>query len=284
MRGQKVVLLNDLISDINDDVLGDIDLDWNINGHFYDQETDETGVIYQIYNVFTSKSYIGKVFSYEKHGKQPATYYGAKGRFKRHWSNSRGDNADNDCPVFYKALKDSDIHDWFVFTLMVVSKKHLKETETRKIKEYNTSDPNFGYNFFVGDNKPDNAEHLLKYSTAKAATNVNRAANGQMKREGHSKNLPANINYRPAKQVGNNIVSEGYFVQIKIDGHVYNKAFSSKMQTMEDKLSAAIKQLELFKKQAADKRAAGSKSTGKLASKKVSKKSYGSKSNGKKKE
>lgn len=235
----KIVLLNDLYPEMDKDM----------NGEFYDMETVDTAVIYRVLNIGTLKSYIGKAFSYEKHGKKKQSIYGAKGRFKRHWSNKDSESAQNDCPIFYKALRNSHIHDWFIFTLKVCSKKHLKEWETKLVKEYKTSNPAYGYNYFVGDNKPDNETYLATYQSNKAKSNVNRAVNGKLKRKGHSKDLPSNINYRAVKRKGK-VVSEGYFVQIKIADTLYNKAFLSMSQTMPEKLELAKSQLEAFKKEA----------------------------------
>lgn len=237
---EKIVLLNDLYPE----------LDIDMNGHCYDQETEETGVVYRVLNIMNNKSYIGKAFSYEKHGKKNPTYYGSKGRFKRHLSNSKSNLANNECPIFYEALRNYNIHDWFVFTLKVCSKKHLKEWETKLIKEYNTSDPKRGYNYFVGDNRPNNKKYLIKYQSAKAESNAQRAINGQLRRKKHSKNLPPNINYRLSKRKDGSICGEGYFVQIKLNGKIYNKAFLSMSESMDSKLKKAKKQLEIFKSQA----------------------------------
>lgn len=235
-RGVKVMLLNDLLPKV----------DQYFNGENYDLETEDTGVIYQAYNNATDKSYIGRVFSFEKHGDDnPITPYGAKGRFRRHWSNKDSETAYNECPIFYDALRQSNLDDWFIYTLKVCSKKHLKDYETRLIKSYKTSDPKFGYNYFVGDNKPDNDVHLKKYQTAKAKSNADRAIGGGLRQKEHSKTLPPNINYRRSDK--NGIVTEGYFVQIRLGGTLYNRAFLSKFDTMEHKLEQAIAQVATFK-------------------------------------
>lgn len=248
MKGEKVILNNDLYPE----------LDTDMNGDFYDLENQDTAVIYRIENCMEGKSYIGKAYSYEKHGTQKSSRYGAKGRFRRHWSNCVSELAHNECPIFYEALRNSELTDWFVYTIKVCSKKHAKEYETRMIQKYKTSDPKIGYNYFVGDNKPNNKEHLEKYQSIKAKTNVNRAKNGEMKRTNYGKNLPPNINHRFAKNRAGKIVGEGYFVQIKLYGKLYSKAFLSNADTMEEKLEKAKKQLELFKKEAA-KSISGSK-------------------------
>ncbi len=238
-RGVKVVLLNDKIPA----------MDREFNKQFYRQETMDTGVVYGAFNLKTGKEYIGKCFSYEKHGNHKQTPYGAKGRFRRHWSNKSSELAYNECPIFYEALRNSELDDWFIFTLKVSSKNHLKECETRLIKKYMTSNPEYGYNYFVGDNKPDNPEHLAKYQSAKAKANADRAVGGVLRKREHSANLPPNINYRRKEK--NGIITEGYFVQIKINGHLYNRAFLARNDTMEEKLKQAEKQLAEFKKTAA---------------------------------
>jgi len=223
------------------------------NQEQYDQETHDTGVIYRAWNMTADKSYIGKAFSYVKNGKQQIRKHGAKDRFYKHWMAAHN-NVVSDCPIFYDALVNSKIDDWFIFTLKVCSKKHLKEWETKLTKEYKTCDPKFGYNYFVGDNKPDNEEYSTKYSNAKAASNANRAKGGALRRQDHSKNLPPNIHYRISRKSDGTLRSEGYFVQIKINGVLYNKAFLSLSETMEVKLDKAIKQLALFKQIAEKKK------------------------------
>jgi hypothetical protein len=250
MKGEKVILYNDLHPKI----------DQKINGDFYDQENNDTAVIYLIENLYNQKAYIGKAFSYEKHGDQKPSRYGAKGRFRRHWSNCKSELANDECPVFYEALRNSKLDDWFVHTIKVCSKKHLKEWEAKMIKLYKTSDPEYGYNYFVGDSKPNNEQYLEKYQTAKAKTNVERAINGKMKRTDKGKNLPPNINYRLSRRKDGTVIGEGYFVQIKLYNKLYNKAFLSNDKTMDEKLEMAKKQLELFKKEA-EKNKFGSKST-----------------------
>jgi hypothetical protein len=243
-RGVQVQLLNDL----------DSDEDERINGRFYSQETENTAVVYEAFNMKTGKSYIGSAYSYEKHGDQPSTEYGTKGRFKRHWSNkSSGGRAYNDCPVFYEALRNSDIHDWYIFTLKVSHKKHIKRDEKKLIEKLGTYSKKYGYNYLVGTKKPLDAEYNTQYTSAKIKSNVERAVGGKMKNREHSKDLPPNINYRISKKKDGTKCGEGYFVQIKIDGVLYNKAFLSMTETMEVKLQKAIQQLAEFKKQAAKK-------------------------------
>nr|WBF70890.1 putative intron encoded endonuclease [Megavirus caiporensis] len=236
---KKIKLLNDIIPEIDQDA----------NGEKYFKETKDTGVIYDIYNVKTNKSYIGKACSYVKHGKKKPMLYGARGRFKRHWSNKDSQLARNECPIFYQALRDSNIEDWFVFTLHVCDKKYLSKWEHKFIELHNTSDPDHGYNYFVGSKKPDNIIHLEKYQLNKAESNVKRAKDGALRKSNNTKNLPTNIYYRSSKGP-NGSLREGYFVQIKLYDKLYNKAFLSMSESMESKLCKVQKQLKEFKRQA----------------------------------
>lgn len=202
------------------------------------EETYDTGVIYKITNINDGKFYVGRAFSYEKHGNNLASKYGSEGRFKRHFTNAFSNNKDtaNECPLFYEALRKSKKEDWKVETLIVCSKKHLKEYETRQIKNLQSYLPEFGYNVFIADNKPDAGKNKEKYEDNKAKTNRERAQNGGMKR--NNDNLPANIYSRTSKLPDGNVM-KGYFVQIKIGDKLINKAFMSKKDSEQQKLDKA---------------------------------------------
>ncbi|AVL94697.1 group I intron endonuclease [Moumouvirus australiensis] len=253
---EKIILLNDIIPDVDKD----------INGDMYDQENNDTGVIYKIYNVYTGKSYIGKAYSYVGHGKKKPLKYGARGRFKRHWSNKDSPLACNECPVFYEALRSSELEDWFIFTLKVCNKKYLANWEKKLIEKENTSNPKYGYNYFVGNKKPDNEIHLENYQLSKAISNVKRAENGALRKSDKTSVLPANIYYRTSKSP-NGSIREGYFVQIKLNGKLYNKAFLSMSESMESKMNKAKKQLQIFKNEASKTKNSGSKRSGNKAEK-----------------
>jgi hypothetical protein len=218
------------------------------------EETDDTGVIYAIVNRNDARAYIGKCYSFVKNGVEVHRKHGAQDRFNRHITAAMSGNLKlNDCPVFYDQIRayKGDKTVWYVTTLKVSSKNHLKENETKAIKKYQTSDPEFGYNIFVGDNKPDNETHLVKYQEAKAASNVARAQDGSLKKVAANQGLPTNINYRKSVLPKGGKTIEGYFVQIKINGDIYNKAFMGSSMSMPEKLKLAIEKLEEFKKKAA---------------------------------
>lgn len=229
-----VVILNDLCPELDEE--------WN--GEFYDKETRKTGVIYMIWNVWENKAYIGRAKSFTIY----EIRHGAKGRFRIHWTNKSSSNEKNrnDCRVFYEALRNSNINDWFVFTLDVCLLDELKDRETDLIKKYNTSNPKFGYNYFVGNNKPNNPEHLKTYQSQKASTNTKRAINGKMKRTDKNKKLPTYISYYPVKK-GDELLCEGYMARITLNGEIYKKVFISMEDSMEEKLEKALAYIESIK-------------------------------------
>lgn len=231
----RIVLLNEIL----------FELDEEINGEYYAIETPDTGVIYNIVNLTNGKSYIGKAVSYHKNG----TRHGSKKRFRTHWrsAHSKEDSkVYNDCPIFFEALRDSDIDDWFVFVEMVCSLEELKNMETQLIEYYQSCDPNFGYNYFVGNNKPTNKQHLADYQKRKAASNAYRAIDGKMKRVEHNKKLPVYISYYPVRENGK-LIREGYMARIKINGKTYKKVFYSMDESMKSKLKQAKEYIELVK-------------------------------------
>jgi len=202
------------------------------------EETINTGVIYKITNTITNKIYIGKAFSYEKHGKRPLSKYGSLGRFRRHCSNAMNNN-DDECPLLYKAIREYGKECWNIETLEICNKQDLKIKENEYILREQSYLIEKGYNIMIGDKN--------KYEKQKVKSNKKRANNSAMKRTDKSKNLPANIYYRKSK-INNSKEIEGYFVQIKINGKLYNKAFMSSKITMEQKLELAKQFLENIKK------------------------------------
>ena len=218
------------------------------------KESETTGVIYLIMNIVNNKAYIGQTCSYVKKTTKHKCYmmkYGTRVRTLRHFSNALSSNTriSADCPIFYKDIRKFGKNLFRPYTLVVCDREKLNELENYYTQRYLTCDPNFGYNYFVGKNKPIAAQHVAKYKGAKAESNVNRAKDGAMRQCEHSKNLPPNINYRVCRRDGK-VVSEGYFVQIKINDKLYNKAFLSLTMKMPQKLQLAMQQLEKFKKDA----------------------------------
>jgi len=212
-------------------------------------ESINTGVIYKITNTTNGKIYIGKAYSYEKHGKQVPSIFGGNGRLRRHMSNafSKNENVNNECPLLYDAMRNDGKDCWVVETLLVCKKKDLKSKETKTIIELKSYLPNIGYNILMGDNKPDEGQNRINYEQKKIKSNRSRAKNSAMKRTDISKKLPTNIYHRKSKLRNNEI--EGYFVQIKINGKYKSKAFMSKKLTMKEKLKKAKEFLSNIKKE-----------------------------------
>jgi len=215
-------------------------------------ETLDTGVIYIVYNVTNGKGYIGQAYSYEKHGVKPPSFYGANGRLRRHISNAFSKNkiTATECPFFYADIRKYGKKSFIVHTLKICKKSHLDKYEAQYTKSYKTFDQKHGYNYFVGKGVPQSKPHIEQYKGAKADSNKNRAIGGAMRQSEATKNLPPNINLRVKKNKNGEISSQGYFVQIKINNKLYNRAFMNCHFTMEEKLEMAIKQLEEFKKNA----------------------------------
>ena len=190
-------------------------------------ESENTGVIYMITNNVNNKKYIGKAYSYEKHGIKSPTYYSAQGRFKRHKTNAQKNS--NEIPLLYNDMRLHGKDNFSVTTLEVCLKENLSERERHYIQFHNTCDNNIGYNFLVGSKKPIDNLHKENYEINKVQSNKARAIGGNLKQSDETKLLPPNIYKR----------SNGYFVQIKISGILHSKAFLSSKDSDEIKLSKA---------------------------------------------
>ncbi len=210
------------------------------------EEQDSQYDIYIIKNVLDGKAYIGVAKKYVKGNRNKYYSYGGIGRFKRHLSNAFSDNEQsaNDCPILYEAIRNFG-SELFICHILKTVNKTPKEYEKKYILKFNTHDPNFGYNVLISTEKPICQEMLSEFQKKKEEGNKNRAVNGAMKKKEHSKNLPPNINYRTNTK--NDKKHEGYFVQIKINGILYNKAFMSDKYSLEQKLQMAIEYLDSIK-------------------------------------
>jgi hypothetical protein len=214
------------------------------------EETLDTGVIYRITNEKDNKIYIGKAYSYEKHGKQNPSYFSGKGRLRRHISNalSNNDKASNECPQLYEAIRKDGKDSFKVDVLKITTKKHLKEYETRQIKKYKSYDPKIGYNFFVGDSKPLDGKNKERLETMRAKSNRERCKDGSQRKANSDLKLPANIYpvYRKDNNEKNYVA--GYKFQVRDSNRkLHSKAFTKKSMSMKDKLKLCIESLDLKK-------------------------------------
>lgn len=199
------------------------------------EETLNTGVIYLITNTVNNKKYVGKAYSYEKHGKKQPSKYGAEGRFRRHKSNVRANN--DEIPSLYADMRIHGENNFRVETLEVCLIENLRIREEFHVRRFNTHIKEFGYNIFIGDHKPEDEEHKKEYEDKKVKSNKIRAEGGAMRRKEETVALPQNIYKR----------EKGYFAQIKIGETLYNKLFSSSKDTDEEKLNKTIAWLEQIK-------------------------------------
>lgn len=191
------------------------------------QESEETGVIYMITNKVNNKKYIGKAYSYEKHGKKPPSFYSSTGRLRRHKSNAT--RGDTEIPLLYEDMRKHGTDNFSVTTLEVCLKADLKARETYYTNLHKTFEKDIGYNYHIGDNKPKDSEHIKQYEDNKVLKNKTRAKDGKLRQSDDVKCLPPNIYKR----------TNGLFAQIKINGTLYNKAFLSAKDTDEEKLQKA---------------------------------------------
>jgi len=200
-----------------------------------------------------NKIYIGKAASYKKY-KKGYVPYGAIARVTEHFTNAltmKNKYRINDCPRLYSAIRTHGSNNFTYSVLKIVPIDILDITEEEYILLYNSYKIDYGYNIFIGNKKPLDPILRAEYEQRKAISNVNRAINGNMKRMEHSKNLPPNINYRKPTSIGKNgtTIGDGYFVQIKINGKLFNKAFISKNLSLDEKLILAQDYLNKIKQE-----------------------------------
>lgn len=199
------------------------------------EESELTGVIYIITNVSNNKKYIGKAYSYVKNGNQPIRKQGGDGRFYKHIKAAlRGCT---EIPLLYNDIREYGKDNFKVGLLEVCLKENLKERETYHIRHNQTYKEDIGYNFHIGDNKPEDISHKKTYEDKKVESNKNRAEGGALRQSNDTVNLPLNIYRR----------KNGLFAQIKIGSTLYNKAFLKTNDTDEIKLEKAMGWLEITK-------------------------------------
>jgi group I intron endonuclease len=199
------------------------------------EETINTGVIYVVTNIVNNKKYVGKAYSFVKHSRIPQYKHGAKGRFKRHLSNAK--NGSIEIPLLYNDMREFGFDNFKVETLEVCLKENLNDREEFHIRNLQTHKDNVGYNYFIGDSKPEDSIHKKEYETKKIESNKMRAIGGGLRRTEDTSSLPPNIYKR----------KNGLFAQIKIDSVLYNKAFFSSLDSDVIKLEKAMAWVALTK-------------------------------------
>ena len=144
------------------------------------EETTNTGVIYLIINIVNNKKYVGKAYSFVKHSKIPQYKHGTKGRFKRHLSNAK--KGSNEIPLLYNDIREFGSENFEAETLQVCLKEDLNLREEYYIRELQTYQDNVGYNYFIGDKKPEDIIHKKEYEMKKIESNKIRAIDGGLRR------------------------------------------------------------------------------------------------------
>ncbi len=204
------------------------------------EEEDKIHEIYKITNIAENKIYIGVAKKWVKLAKKKYYLYGGNGRFKRHISNALSSNAKcaNDCPILYDAIRTYGA-DNFELEIIKTINDNPKKHEEEEIIKNKSHEPEHGYNVLISIKKPISKDRQEQFEKKKELANKNRAINGEMRKKEHNKNLPPNIYYRSTSDKDGNKVHEGYFVQIKTDGKLVNKAFLSDKLSLEEKLNKA---------------------------------------------
>lgn len=207
----------------------------------YETPSLTTGEIYMVTCLKNNKKYIGKSNSYvtKKNIRQ-----GTHGRFVRHLRDSTSEKSKNDIPLLYEDMRKYGSDNFKTETLYICDKNDLKKAEEYFTNLYKSSNDIFGYNLNVGNKKPNDEKHLQNYNKNKQNSNINRAKNGAMKQSEESKKLPPNISI--FKRKGTPV---GYKVELKRDGKLKSKTFSSVENTMEQNLQLAINQRKIFLKE-----------------------------------
>ena len=201
------------------------------------EETELTGVIYIVTNVSNNKKYIGKAYSYVKNGNQLIRRQGGEGRFYKHIKAAM--RGCTEIPLLYSDIRLYGKDNFKVGLLEVCLKENLKERETYHIRQNQTYKENIGYNFHIGDNKPEDISHKKTYEDKKIESNKTRAEGGALRQSTDTVGLPPNIYLR----------KNGLFAQIKIGSNLYNKAFLKSTDTDVQKLEKAITWLNITKQQ-----------------------------------
>ena len=103
--------------------------------------SDEENILYEIYKItnnINGKYYIGVAKKWVKLAAKKYYIYGGNGRFKRHISNALSSNTKlaNDCPEFYKAIREYGKQSFTVEILKTVdnnNKMHEKEENVARV-------------------------------------------------------------------------------------------------------------------------------------------------------
>jgi hypothetical protein len=243
---------------------------------------DKYGIIYRIINKTNGKSYIGKTKSH--YGEK---YFGVEGRLKQHLTNAFTPSKNNDCPLFYRAIRKYGKNVFQIEILVICDLTEVDKFEISMIELYMTINDKFGYNIALGGRGRSVVEisEEIREKISKSQTDsqlnikelikdgkvvgyrVRRRQNGIV----YGKNFGSSLytvdenfkqaneylekiklriyeNYKLELHKGIYYFGNGYRVNVLINGRKYDKTFSSKKVSMEKKFKYAEEWLDNIRK------------------------------------
>lgn len=183
-------------------------------------------IIYRIVNTVNGKSYIGKTKSV--YGEK--TEYGLKGRWSQHVANSKMPSRQNECPLFYNALRKYGSENFKAETLLHCNLTDMDFYETQMISLYDSTNKNFGYNIAKGGRGR---------SVVEISNEIRQKISKSQRAEGDSMNIKPL--FKDKKLVG-------YRVRRREKGAVFQKEFGNQKNTVEENLRLAQECLACIEK------------------------------------
>ena len=180
------------------------------------------GIVYRVVNLKNGKSYIGKTKSH-----YGSVEFGVKGRLRQHLANAYMRSRQNECPLFYRAVRKHGKESFIVETLLECPLDNLDFFEISLIEKYDSSNRKFGYNIALGGK----GRTVVEISE-NVREKISKAQNS------------GEMNIRKMFRKG---VLVGYYVRRRQNGKVYNKCFSSTKHSLEENLKLASDYLEGIK-------------------------------------
>jgi hypothetical protein len=183
------------------------------------------GIIYKITNKINQKSYIGKTKSH--YGKMK---FGLKGRWRQHKVNAKIKSRENECVLFYNALKKYGEDNFIPEILLICDLDSYDNYEIDMIKLYDTTNREFGYNIASG-------------GKGRSVVHVNSEIRNKIYESQKSTDDLVNI-----KKFERNGKLVGYRLKYRNRGIQYQKYFTSTKYTVEENFKKAQEYIENIKK------------------------------------
>ena len=173
-------------------------------------------LVYKIINTENNKIYIGKTKEYYKD-----KYFGIEGRLNNHLTCAFTKSKYNDCPRLYNAIRKYGKDKFKIELVEETTEELIDSREIHYINIYNSTDDKIGYNIALGGGGRSvvNVDDDIRNKISKAQTK-----NGE-------------LNIKP--YLDENDTHIGYFARRRENGKVFQKYFTSKEFTLEEKLAKA---------------------------------------------